>query len=97
MKSIFSFTIGSLPLFLCSYLIIYFNLNSVVLSYERFFNISSSQWDKEFKKGKWSYLNTAMVEKSRNMVVSVMIDLHGINGTLLDVGCGMLLTLVAFL
>ena len=38
-----------------------------------------------------------MVEKSRNMVVSVMIDLHGINGTLLDVGCGMLLTLVAFL
>lgn len=51
---------------------------------------SESKWDKEWKSGAWTYMETVAVERSRIAVVGgVMIPMYANpNASVLDIGCG---------
>jgi len=52
---------------------------------------SESQWDSQWKKGNWNYMDKVPVERSKLAVVAELVKLYGSNSTdygLLDVGCG---------
>jgi 2-polyprenyl-3-methyl-5-hydroxy-6-metoxy-1,4-benzoquinol methylase len=52
---------------------------------------SGSQWDKEFTKGEWDYMDAVPMERMRLAAIgSGLTRLYGLpmNGTILDVGCG---------
>lgn len=55
----------------------------------RHYNVSDTEWDHEFSKGKWEYLGKSTVERARNSVISGVFALgHAPSGRILDVGCG---------
>lgn len=51
---------------------------------------SESKWNKEWKSGAWTYMETQAVERSRIAVIGgVFIPMFaGLNASVLDIGCG---------
>lgn len=56
----------------------------------RHYNISEKDWNNQFRKGKWKYLNDVGLERARNAIISgVFIQkLSSSDSYILDVGCG---------
>jgi 2-polyprenyl-3-methyl-5-hydroxy-6-metoxy-1,4-benzoquinol methylase len=54
----------------------------------QFYNISAATWNREYKNGKWEYLEKATIERARNAIIAVFSEMYAPNGTILDVGCG---------
>lgn len=58
------------------------------------YNISTREWDRDFKKNKWSFIDRVAVERGRNsLITNIMYSLYGGGSgatisNLLDVGCG---------
>jgi 2-polyprenyl-3-methyl-5-hydroxy-6-metoxy-1,4-benzoquinol methylase len=51
---------------------------------------SEAKWNKEWKSGAWTYMDTVAVERARVAVISaVLIPMFGnANASVLDIGCG---------
>jgi 2-polyprenyl-3-methyl-5-hydroxy-6-metoxy-1,4-benzoquinol methylase len=52
---------------------------------------SESKWDKEWKSGAWTYMETIAVERSRIAIIGgVLIPMYSpsTNSSVLDIGCG---------
>lgn len=57
----------------------------------QFYNISVAQWNKEYSKGEWKYLDAVAIERARASLISVFYSTYsnsGTGGTILDVGSG---------
>jgi len=72
-------------------------LSSCVTS--QFYNVTVREWDRDFKKNKWSFIDRVAVERGRNsLITNIFYTLYGGGGVgigggsklskLLDVGCG---------
>ena len=61
-----------------------------VMSEDQWMFQSESKWDKEWKSGEWTYMETVAVERSRIAVIGgVFIPMYGgANSSVLDIGCG---------
>ena len=61
----------------------------------QYYNVSTREWDRDFKKNKWSFIDRVAVERGRNsIIINIFYALYGGGGHLsqpsniLDVGCG---------
>jgi 2-polyprenyl-3-methyl-5-hydroxy-6-metoxy-1,4-benzoquinol methylase len=64
--------------------------SSSVHASHQFYNISVAQWNKEYSKGDWKYLDAVAIERARASLIAVFYQTYSQNGggTILDVGCG---------
>ena len=61
------------------------------LASHQFYNISVAQWNKEYSKGDWKYLDAVAIERARASLIAVFYQTYSHNGgggQILDVGCG---------
>ena len=60
----------------------------------QFYNISVAQWNKEYSKGDWKYLDAVAIERARATLIAVFYQTYSAStsssgaGAILDVGCG---------
>ena len=71
-----------------------FLLLAQVVVHGQYYNVSVREWDRDFKKSKWSFIDKVAVERGRNsLITNIFYSLYG-GGSgpklskLLDVGCG---------
>ena len=50
--------------------------------------VTKWQWNREFKSGKWDYLDSNPVERIRHSIISIFFSHYFPKGSILDVGCG---------
>jgi 2-polyprenyl-6-hydroxyphenyl methylase/3-demethylubiquinone-9 3-methyltransferase len=65
-----------------------FFLYLFTLATSQFYNISLKTWNKEYSYGKWQYLETVPIERSRNFLIAIFCDSYAKNGSILDIGSG---------
>jgi len=83
----------------CGGLFLFLSLSSFLVS-SQYYNVSTREWDRDFKKNKWSFIDRVAVERGRNsLIINIFYALYGGGGPLsssnpsqpsniLDVGCG---------
>jgi len=78
----------------CDAFLVLLAANLANLAFGQFYNVSVREWDRDFKKNKWSFIDRVAVERARNSVITnIFYTLYGGGmgpklSNLLDVGCG---------
>lgn len=78
----------------CDAFLVLLTANLARLAFGQFYNVSVREWDRDFKKNKWSFIDRVAVERARNSVITnIFYTLYGGGmgpklSNLLDVGCG---------
>jgi 2-polyprenyl-3-methyl-5-hydroxy-6-metoxy-1,4-benzoquinol methylase len=63
--------------FICIY-VLFFVINTAYCTKDQFYHISKEQWEKEYAKGEWNYLDRQAIERARaGVIINMFYDMYG--------------------